>query len=141
MASVAASDLRRCRLFDGLDDAHIGFLAEFCQHARADRGEFILREGQREDRLFLLLDGNVSVRVGGTEIARLFRGDFFGEMNIVDGGTCSASVMAEGPCILLTIDRGAIERLAESGERGASRFLLALCSALVERLRRMDARW
>ena len=42
-------------------------------------GQRILRQGFSGSGFFVILDGEVSVRVDGVDVARLARGEFFGE--------------------------------------------------------------
>jgi CRP-like cAMP-binding protein len=54
----------------------------------------IAREGQRGVGLFLIMDGECAVTVGGKAKAVLGPGDFFGEIALLDGGPRTASVTA-----------------------------------------------
>jgi CRP-like cAMP-binding protein len=45
-------------------------------------------------------------------LARLGGGDIFGEMSLVSAEPTTATVRAEGPCSLLFLERGYVERLA-----------------------------
>ena len=75
------------------------------RHGDPARGAFLLREGLAE----------VSVPApGGNPIvlARLGPGDLFGEMALVDQGTCIANVTAAAP-----LDGWFVEREAFRGER------------------------
>ncbi|HEX4943350.1 MAG TPA: cyclic nucleotide-binding domain-containing protein, partial [Usitatibacteraceae bacterium] len=61
--------------------------ATLVRHGQAARGAFVLREGQAEAR----------VPAPGGEcfvVARLGSGDIFGEMALVEAGTCTATVVA-----------------------------------------------
>jgi CRP-like cAMP-binding protein len=61
----------------------------------ADGGR-ILREGLSGTGFFVLLEGEVSVRLGDEELARLRRGAFFGEGAILLGELPGADVVAVG---------------------------------------------
>jgi voltage-gated potassium channel len=63
---------------------------------RLYNGQQLVREGEKQAELVLLLDGEVSVRKGGHEIARLGRGTFVAEMSFVTGEPASADVIADG---------------------------------------------
>jgi CRP-like cAMP-binding protein len=48
-------------------------------------GQRILRQGFTGTGFYVILDGEVAVKVDGEERARLAKGDFFGEMSILLG--------------------------------------------------------
>ncbi|HET9467001.1 MAG TPA: mechanosensitive ion channel family protein [Vicinamibacterales bacterium] len=69
-------------------------------------GESIVREGDAGRSLFVLLGGEASVSLAGTsgEVARLRKGDVFGEMSLLTGEPRTATVTAATDCDLIEID-------------------------------------
>lgn len=65
-------------------------------HAQEHDGKQLIREGEKQKDLVLLLDGHVSVQKSGKKIARLGRGTFVAEMSFVTGEPASADVIADG---------------------------------------------
>ena len=59
-------------------------------------GQRILREGFSGTGFYILLEGEVAVRIEGQERARLRRGAFFGEAAILLGEPPGADVVAAG---------------------------------------------
>lgn len=59
-------------------------------------GTQLVREGEPQRDLVLLLNGEVVVRKDGQELARLSRGQFVAEMSFVSGEPASADVIANG---------------------------------------------
>jgi len=57
-------------------------------------GERILRQGISGSGFHVILDGEASIVVDGTERARLARGDFFGEVSILLGEPPGADIVA-----------------------------------------------
>lgn len=57
-------------------------------------GQRILRQGFTGTGFYVILDGEVGVRIDGQEIARLAKGDFFGEMSVLLGEPPVADVVA-----------------------------------------------
>ena len=73
-------------------------------------GEYIVREGETGDCMYVVLEGAAEVVHEGAdgEIVRLGTldaGEFFGEMALFGGETRSASVRALEPVRMLTVDR------------------------------------
>jgi len=56
-------------------------------------GQRILRQGFTGTGFFVILDGEVTVKIDGEERARLQKGDFFGEMSILLGEPPVADVV------------------------------------------------
>ena len=55
-------------------------------------GQRILRQGFTGTGFYVIVDGEVAVKIDGTEIARLSKGDFFGEMSVLLGESPVADV-------------------------------------------------
>lgn len=60
-------------------------------------GERILRQGFTGTGFYVILEGEVTVRVDGEDRARLARGDFFGEVSVLLGEPPIADVVALRP--------------------------------------------
>ncbi len=69
-------------------------------------GEAIVRQGHAAKSLFVVLNGEASVTLAGTngEVARLRKGDVFGEMSLLTGEARTATVTAATDCDLVEID-------------------------------------
>ena len=57
-------------------------------------GQRILRQGFTGTGFYVIVDGEVAVKIDGNEIARLGKGDFFGEMSILLGEPPNADIVA-----------------------------------------------
>jgi len=74
-------------------------------------GEVVFREGDRSREMYIVLSGLVRVFKEGAEarevmLAELGRGDFFGEMSLLESLPRSATVRAVGPTRLLELAPG-----------------------------------
>lgn len=74
---------------------------------RVPAGEAILRQGDRGDDLFLLLDGVVAVAVDGRVVAELGPGAVLGERSAVAGSGRTATVTGLTRCVLAQTGRDA----------------------------------
>jgi CRP-like cAMP-binding protein len=110
---------------------HLKRLLRLSKIREYEKGECIIKEGMKDRWLYFLLAGKVSVRKGGTEITIIDKmGEIFGEMQIIDRRSRSASVFAEGKTTCLAVDISATDRLIASDEK--ANFLLMLYRMFVE---------
>jgi CRP-like cAMP-binding protein len=63
----------------------------------------IFSEGDPGDRLYVVVEGAVSIRKGGRVLRTLRDRDSFGEMSILDGEPRSAAAVADADSVLLEI--------------------------------------
>lgn len=69
-------------------------------------GEIVFREGDRSHEMYIVHSGEVTVSKGGVELARLGRGDFLGEMSLLESLPRSATATVSGGARLLCIQPG-----------------------------------
>src|SRR3990170_6655251 len=74
-------------------------------------GTTIAREGERGIGLFVILEGECEVTIGGKRKAKLGPGDFFGEGALLDGGPRTAPLAALSPGTLIGIHGGGFRGL------------------------------
>jgi CRP-like cAMP-binding protein len=100
-------------------------------------GEYIVRKGEPGEEMFIIQAGNVLVSRGnGTEVARLGKGEFFGEMSVLESTPRDADVIAQGATRVLVLGPGALFiRL-----RRDPSFALELLQALSGRVRALNER-
>jgi len=70
-----------------------------------NRGETLIREGERSDGLYVILTGEVGVAVQGQSVATLKEGDVFGEMSLLTRTAATATVMTSKKTSLLRLPR------------------------------------
>lgn len=101
-------------------------------------GEFIVRQGEPGDCMFVIQEGQVEVvrEEGGREVRLSLLGekDFFGEVPLFERERRSASVRAVGEVRVLTVDRKTILRRFQEDPSLAYRIL----ETLSRRIREMD---
>lgn len=94
---------------------------------RFNSGDIIIRQGDRPDRFYIVVEGEVSVIQMNdgreTEIARLGAGEMFGEMGILMETRRTADVRASTDVSLLALDWNGFRKLVESSEQTAQDFM------------------
>jgi len=100
------------------------------------QGKQILQAGQTGLRMYAILEGKVTVTIGGRVVERLGPGGVFGEAALVEQSTRLASAVAESDCSLLAISRPAFMALVKLSPEFAD----AMLGSLAERMRFLTAR-
>ncbi|MGD0123404.1 MAG: Crp/Fnr family transcriptional regulator [Candidatus Limnocylindrales bacterium] len=109
-AEFAVEALGRCRLFAGMGPDALRAMARTLRARRFRRGEVLFHEGDPGDALFVVASGAVKVVVPSEEgeeaiLATLRRGDFLGELALLDGAPRSASAVALEATEVLALPR------------------------------------
>ena len=137
--------LRRVRILAGLNDAQLERFARFTELQPVRQWTEIVKQGSPGDAMYLVLEGEVRVRmiIGGKEsiLATLAAGEFFGEVALFDHGPRSADVVANQDSLLLKISAGAFQRLVGEAPDQAAPFLFAICQTLIARIRADNKRY
>ncbi|MEF2247340.1 Npt1/Npt2 family nucleotide transporter [Paenibacillus sp. IITD108] len=97
--------LRKVEIFAYLAEDDIVRLAQMVDEVRYEAGEDICLEGDYGDTLYGIIEGSVTVHVGGATLASLGEGDCFGEMAIIDSAPRSANCTAATATVLLQLQR------------------------------------
>jgi len=130
-ASRRESLISGCPLFHALEPVAITALAAAAVEVEYPAGRTIAREGEIGTGLFIVEEGTVHVVRGGTTVAHLVPGDFFGELSVLDGGPRIAAVVADTPTRCLAVATWDLERVLHD-EPGAA---LAVLRVVAARLR------
>lgn len=107
------------------------------------QGAAIFHENQKSkglfaanDRMYLLLEGEVSLMSGAKVLAAVKAGEIFGEMGSISGQPRSATAVAGTACRTLSLDEKQFQRAI----RERPEFALTLMSLMIERMRQTVAR-
>lgn len=95
-------------------------------------GETIFREGDPGHGFYVILDGTVRVERGGRPLRTFGKGEFFGEVAVLDGRPRSADVVAETATRCLELPRDALREVLAAEPRAAWAMLETLAGRLRE---------
>ena len=99
-------------------------------------GKVLVEEGKPGHEFFLIEDGTAEVRRNNRKVATLGRGQFFGELSLLDRGPRSATVVADSDMTLVVLGQreflGVIDEVPAMAHK--------LLAALAGRLREADSR-
>jgi len=94
-----------------------------------------LERGSPGDRMYIVQEGEVEIRIGARVLERVGPGGFFGEMSLIDHAPRSASMRTATEVRVVPIDETSFVRLVQE----TPGFALSVLRGLASRLRQMDA--
>jgi CRP-like cAMP-binding protein len=128
--------LARVPLFSQCSRAELNRLARRTTDINVPAGKTIVREQQGSYEFFVIVDGQAEVTRAGKKVGALGRGDFFGELGLLDRELRDATVTARTPMEIIVLELRDFEAALEESPR-MTRKLLA---GMARRLRELDKR-
>lgn len=143
--TLVARALEQCELMAGLDDEQVAVVRGHLKELRLQAGEWLFRQGDAADGLYVLTLGSVSV-IGhdGQATQRylsLSPGMTIGETALLDGGGRSADAVADTFVALQCLSADALQRLQADRPDIAARLHRNIAVHLSRRLRAASAAW
>jgi CRP-like cAMP-binding protein len=111
------SSLGGLTLFSDLGRAELEQIADPDWERHFGAGERVLRRGLEGSGFYVILEGEASVRINGSDRARLRRGDFFGEVSTLLDCKPTADVVAETALRTLEVPGPELEKFLLSHPR------------------------
>jgi CRP-like cAMP-binding protein len=99
-------------------------------------GTKIFSEGETGTQMYVVLEGEVELRIRGGVVETLGPGEPFGEMALVDHSPRVATAVAKTNCKLVAIPEKRFLFMVQQ----TPHFALQIMRVLAERLRKMDSR-
>ena len=136
--------LKGTSLFDQLDEAGRRAVVAEMREAAFGAGQVIFTRGDEGKDLYLVVSGRVRLSVltpEGRELsfAHAEPGQIFGELAMLDGGTRSADATAVNSVRLLSLGRGAFQRLSAAYPAIPPAVTRLLCRRIREAAQQLEA--
>ncbi|WBL78381.1 cyclic nucleotide-binding domain-containing protein [Bradyrhizobium xenonodulans] len=147
---VSTPDLKAFLLatpfFGGLPDAGLDLLMSMLVQRRFDAGATVVSEGEPGRSMFIVESGRLAVSKRAhagrvIPISVLERGDFFGEMSLIEMQNRSATVVAEAPTVLYELTAQNLYACYKADIHAYVIVLQNINRELCRRLRRADNRF
>ena len=143
-AKVASDDKVRLFREQGLTKGELQTLADFSRENTFARGAYLFHEGEPGPEMYVVLEGRVLISkhipgAGDEALAILDRGDFFGEMALIDGEPRSADARAHGSAVtVLCLDQETVQEILHMDPEASLELLQLLCRLIALRLHEID---
>ena len=134
MADPKLELLQKVPLFAGLRRGDLERVAALVDEVDVPGDVELTHEGRVGHEFFVIVEGRVRVEREGRVIGTLGRGDFLGEIALIDGRPRSASVITEAPTRLLVMAHREFDSLLDSYPAVQNQVL----RALADRVRRSE---
>ena len=127
-------------IFEGLSVSELAAIASITEELDCGKDEFVIKEGEAGETMYLIIKGTVSVLKGVDkegarefELARMGAGDYFGEMALLEDTVRSASIKTTEDSRLLVLHKQEFTEIV----REYPQIALHICKALSGRIREL----
>ncbi len=143
--------LKQSDIFYQLTPTQLELIANLCQEVVFNSGDIIFQENSGSKELYVIAQGEIDILINRTgtgdlekketTVARLRRGQSFGEVALVDEGLRSATARAaQKETRLLVIQRDKLIMLCETYPQLGYRLMYNLAADLAMKIRNTDLR-
>ena len=105
--------LRQMPIFQHLEYVELIEVLNSSTQRHYQAGELIFNEGVKGDEMFVILDGEVSIRKGEQMVIKMTQGGHFGEMALMDRNVRSASAVSESETRVIVVKRRPLFQLMQ----------------------------
>jgi serine/threonine protein kinase len=123
--------LRRLSFFHDFSQEEIWDLLRASEWREYGAGDEIVREGEIDDRFYVIVSGCVMVESSGNSVGRLAKGDCFGETSYVSEAKRTATIRAEDQVTILSVSSALLEQVSAACQL---RFNKVFLRSLIQRL-------
>jgi CRP/FNR family cyclic AMP-dependent transcriptional regulator len=99
-----SDDLRALPLFQGLTPQQLQQISTWADEIEVEINHRLIRHEEFGHEFFVILEGTAEAMDGEIHLADLARGDFFGEISLLDRDRRTAAVRATSPMRLMVMD-------------------------------------
>lgn len=131
-------------IFAGLSVQSLQNLAGYGQYAPFPSGTELIREGVKQERLYVVVSGRltISARHGAKEVllSEAQAGECLGEVNLLEPGPATATVRVVEEAVLWSLDITGLRIFIGDHSGGAGALLMGMATCLSARLREANQR-
>ena len=127
--------IEKIPFFQGLSPRQVQAVLHAGQVAKHAKGEVLCRKGDKSTEIFILLSGELSIRNGDVELARVKPVEIVGEMGAVTGQPRCATVEVAEHAALIVIGKIKFDVLLKNDVEMAAKVYKTMLDSLSQKLR------
>ena len=108
--------LSQVPLFEGCSPRELGFIASRTDEVPIGAGRVLTKQGRPGNSFYVILDGEAEVEIDGARRGTLKKGDFFGEISMLDRGNATATVTTTKPSRLMVMSHSQFRDAVKASE-------------------------
>jgi CRP-like cAMP-binding protein len=122
--------LKRVPLFSDLSKRHLNEIAKHADQVLPKAGRVLAQQGKKGWEFIFIVEGKAEVEKNGKVIRHLSRGDFFGEISLIDGEPRTATVIAKTDMSILVVHSRSFDHLLDTIPGLQKKIMVSLCKYL-----------
>jgi len=126
--------LKDSSIFQGIPAKELIHIANNLKEVNLSSDKFLFKDGDIGDSMYFIIKGNIKILKGDLELVTLKKGDYFGEMALLDGEARSADAVSVNDSILLKLDASDFDKIMYSNDK----IVKGILSMLSQRLRKAN---
>jgi CRP-like cAMP-binding protein len=130
--------LQKYSLFGGLLVEQIQAIIPLMKEENYGPDEYIITEGNPNDKIYFMVKGQVSVIKGDVVLSHFSEGEVFGEMEVLDVMPSIASIKTISQVTVMSISNRGLREIYKMDIKVFSLILMNLARDLSRRLRKTD---
>jgi CRP-like cAMP-binding protein len=130
VSSEHESALAGVDLFEELSKRELKKVAEAGKEIDFRDGATVTKQGDKDARFYLVLEGEARAIVNGRKRGTIGPGGYFGEISLIDGEPRSATIVAETPLRTFSLASFNFRALLRESPTMAEKLLVVMCRRL-----------
>jgi CRP/FNR family transcriptional regulator, cyclic AMP receptor protein len=123
--------LSQVPLFAGCTSRELAFIAGHTDEVSVPAGKELTRQGKLGHSFYVMLEGRADVRIDGEHRGSLGKGDFFGEISMLDRGQGTATITTTSAAKLMVMSHSQFRDVVKNNDA----ILVKVLTAMARRLR------
>ncbi len=145
---ISPETLRRFALFAGIAPAHFKDLAMAGEEVELEEGEWLFREGDEADGLYLIVSGTVDLKIAldasgerQADLETLVAGEVLGWSALVEPYLYTLGAVVTSRASLVKLDAARLRKLLEDNPQLGFQIMTRLASVIGDRLKNLRVRF
>jgi len=132
-------------IFQELNKDEAEKLAKIFEEKRIPKDTLLIKEGEKGDSAFLLIEGKISITketiYGEDYVVTIIEGggdEFFGEVNLIDEGVRTSTIKTIEDSVILEVTRSRLKSFMDANKEIGYKIMWYLAKSCAKHLRKAD---